>query len=123
MRASIGEGAVERIWGDIARGETIGEMRIPSLKSMRFHVSTLYSASRHDESARLTDLLIRPDLSSVSMLDWSALERAAEIGYKHTLRALAQADAPWQANLASKRAATSRFVQEAKMPQDLALVA
>ena len=92
------------VWRHARRSRQAGRdvPRIPSLKSMLFHVPTLYSASRHDESARLTDLLIQPDLSSVGMLDWSALERAADLGYEHAQRALARGDAPWRDTLQRK---------------------
>jgi hypothetical protein len=41
---------------------------------------------------RDADLLLRPPLASIGMLDWQAFDRAVEIGYLHALQALANQD-------------------------------
>jgi NTE family protein len=38
----------------------------------------------------LTDLLLKPPLERVDMLDWQAFDRAVDIGYRYTVRALEQ---------------------------------
>jgi len=38
----------------------------------------------------LTDLLLKPPLERIDMLDWQAFDRAIDIGYRHTVRALEQ---------------------------------
>lgn len=38
----------------------------------------------------LTDLLLRPPLEDIDMLDWHALDRAVELGYRHAVRELEQ---------------------------------
>jgi len=40
------------------------------------------------------DFLFQPPLEDFELLDWSALERGAEIGYRHALQRLAQPDTP-----------------------------
>jgi NTE family protein len=38
----------------------------------------------------LTDLLLRPPLENIDMLDWKAFDRVIELGYRHAVRALEQ---------------------------------
>jgi NTE family protein len=38
----------------------------------------------------LTDLLLRPPLENVDMLDWQSFDRAIELGYRYASRALEQ---------------------------------
>jgi NTE family protein len=58
-----------------------GEHRFPSLADMLYRVPTLASSARQIEAAKLADTLIRPDLSSIGMLEWKALDRAVDIGF------------------------------------------
>jgi NTE family protein len=58
-----------------------GEHRFPSLADMLYRVPTLASSARQIEAAKLADMLIRPDLSSIGMLEWKALDRAVDIGF------------------------------------------
>jgi len=67
------------------------ELRVPLLGGMLFRAPMLYSKSRQKRSAEVVDLLIKPDLRAIGMLDWSALEQIVEIGYRHTCDQL-QAD-------------------------------
>jgi len=59
-------------------------LRVPLLGGMLFRAPMLYSKSRQKRSAEVVDLLIKPDLRAIGMLDWSALEQIVEIGYRHT---------------------------------------
>lgn len=54
----------------------------PSLKGMLFRAPTLASSAKQVEAAKLADVLIRPDLSAVGLLEWRAIDRAVEIGYR-----------------------------------------
>lgn len=56
--------------------------RIPSIGGMLYHSPMLASRSRQAQSAALADLLIRPDLSGMRNMDWGALDRAIELGYR-----------------------------------------
>jgi NTE family protein len=38
----------------------------------------------------LTDLLLRPPLEDIDMLDWHAFDRAIELGYRYAVRELEQ---------------------------------
>ena len=38
----------------------------------------------------LTDLLLRPPLENIDMLDWQAFDRAIELGYRHAVRTIEQ---------------------------------
>lgn len=61
-----------------------GSLRVPLLGGMLFRAPMLYSKSRQKRSAEVVDLLIKPDLRAIGMLDWSALDQAVELGYRHT---------------------------------------
>jgi NTE family protein len=76
----------------LRRRNKAGDGRIPSLGGMLFHVPMLVSASRQREAAHLADLLVRPDLKAVGMLQWEALDRAMVLGYEHTVQQLAALD-------------------------------
>lgn len=60
-----------------------------------------------------TDLLLRPPLESVGLLDWRAFERAVAIGYDATRAALARE--PWNA-AASASAATNGTLRSSTSP-------
>lgn len=64
--------------------------KAPMIGGMLFHAPMLYSKSRQEHSAEVVDLLIRPDLRDVRMLDWKALDRVVEIAYRHTRERLAR---------------------------------
>jgi NTE family protein len=64
--------------------------RVPLIGGMLFHAPMLYSKSRQERSAEAVDLLIKPDLRHIRMLDWKALDRVVEIAYRHTREQLAR---------------------------------
>jgi NTE family protein len=48
----------------------------------------LNSAAASIAQRELADVLLRPPLERVDLLDWRAFQRAVDIGYRHTLRVL-----------------------------------
>lgn len=55
---------------------------IPYLGGMIYNAPMLYSESRQQQSSAAVDLLIRPDMRSIGALEWKALDRAVDIGYR-----------------------------------------
>jgi len=88
---------------DLLRQRLLGKReargRYPFLSRMMFDVPTLYSASRQQRSAEFVDLLIRPDVLSVGMVEWKAFDRAIEAGYRAAVLALSSLDASDRARL------------------------
>lgn len=58
-----------------------GRSKIPFIGGMLYRAPTLYSKSHQAQSIAPVDILIRPDLRSIGILQWKALDRAVEIGY------------------------------------------
>ena len=54
----------------------------PSLAGMLLNVPMLASAARQAEAGKLADMVIRPELSSIGLLDWKALDRVVELGFR-----------------------------------------
>jgi hypothetical protein len=50
---------------------------------------TINSEAHDRDMHRDADLLLRPPLASISMLDWQAFDRVVEIGYRYARQALA----------------------------------
>jgi NTE family protein len=67
--------------------------RHPYLSKMMFDVPMLHSASRRPRAAELADILIRPDVQSIGMVEWKAFDRAIEAGYRAAVDALSTLDA------------------------------
>jgi NTE family protein len=67
--------------------------RLPSLLAYLLNVTILYSSSRRQQAAQLTDLLLRPPLERVGMLQWRRFDQIVEQGYAYARQRLA-ADAP-----------------------------
>ena len=62
-----------------------GRRYIPSIAAVLIRAAPAQDRRMHRDA----DLLLRPPLASIGMLDWQAFDRAVEIGYRHTLQALA----------------------------------
>jgi len=66
---------------------------VPTLAGYLRRVTVLHSSARQRESAAQADLCLRPPLGSVGLLDWHALERIADLGYRHACTVLDAAPA------------------------------
>jgi NTE family protein len=59
-----------------------------SLMQILLRTGMLNSAAVSIEQREAADLLIRPPIESVDLLDWGAFERTVELGYRHALGVL-----------------------------------
>jgi NTE family protein len=75
-------------WQWLARGRR----HVPSIAAVLIRVGTINSEAQDRRMHRDADLLLRPPLASIGMLDWRAFDRAVEIGYRHARQALAGRD-------------------------------
>jgi NTE family protein len=66
--------------------------KLPSLSSILLNVTILYSESRLGQAARLTDVLIKPPLERVGLLQWSRFDDIERQGYEHAQQVLARAE-------------------------------
>ena len=66
-----------------------GRRYVPSIAAVLIRAGTINSEAQDRRMHRDADLLLRPPLASIGMLDWQAFDRAVEIGYRHALQALA----------------------------------
>lgn len=64
--------------------------RYPSLLSYLMNVTILYSASRQEDARRLADLVLRPPLARVGMLQWNRLDAIVQQGYEYANGVLAK---------------------------------
>ncbi|HEY6148519.1 MAG TPA: cyclic nucleotide-binding and patatin-like phospholipase domain-containing protein [Thermoanaerobaculia bacterium] len=69
------------------------KVKAPTMMTLLSRVGTLGREEGERESMRKVDLFLAPDTSSIELLEFQALDRAVEIGYRHTLERLSQ----WQA--------------------------
>jgi NTE family protein len=64
---------------------------LPTLASYLLNVTVLYSQSREQAATRQVDLLIKPPLERVGLLQWDRLDAIARQGYEHAREVLAAA--------------------------------
>jgi NTE family protein len=64
--------------------------RRPSIMQILLRAGMLNQASSAIARRELADVLLKPPLERVDLLDWHAFERAIDIGYRYAVRALAQ---------------------------------
>jgi predicted acylesterase/phospholipase RssA len=69
------------------------KVKAPTMMTLLSRVGTLGREEGERESMRRVDLFLAPDASSIELLEFKALDRAVEIGYRHTVERLEQ----WQA--------------------------
>ncbi len=65
-----------------------GRPGIPSMRELLIRVPSLNSESHHKHAASLADVLLRPEVSDVGIVNWSALDLAIDRGYTHTVAQL-----------------------------------
>jgi NTE family protein len=64
--------------------------RLPSLPSYLMNVTALQGTARQRAAAALADLVVRPELPRIGMLQWSRYATAVQGGYDAACQALAQ---------------------------------
>lgn len=69
--------------------------RVPDLPSIVFQATLLGNHEKHGKALADADILFRPKVREIGFLDWSAFERAVEIGYRHARERLEQAGRAW----------------------------
>ena len=75
------------LW-DRLRGPGRARYKVPSILGLLVGTSLLYSESRRQQSRESVDIYISPDLTSVSLLEWSAIDRTVDLGYQEARRVL-----------------------------------
>ena len=50
----------------------------------------LYSESRRDQARQATDIYLQPDLPGIGLMEWKALDRIVDLGYRHTREVLSK---------------------------------
>lgn len=58
--------------------------KLPTLGAMMMGTTILYSESRRNEAQEMTDIYLNPDLRGIGLLEWKALDRLVDRGYRHT---------------------------------------
>ena len=62
--------------------------RTPGIVSLLMRAGTVSSEAQTRAYREQVDLLLEPPTHEVDLLDWSAFDRAVELGYEFTMRAL-----------------------------------
>jgi NTE family protein len=68
----------------------------PNILQILWRVGMINGAATIAAQRAQSDLLLRPPMQSLDLLDWRSFEQAIEIGYRHTLEALETAPASLQ---------------------------
>jgi NTE family protein len=76
---------------DRLRPRATRRYKLPTLASYLLNVTVLYSQSREQAATRQVDLLIKPPLERVGLLQWDRLDAIARQGYEHAREVLAAA--------------------------------
>jgi NTE family protein len=87
----IGFAAVPGPWTlvlDRLRPRKARRYKMPSLTSILLNATILYSESRQQQSAQLTDILLRPPLANVGLLQWNRMKVIEQQGYEHAIEVL-----------------------------------
>ena len=64
------------------------KVKVPTMMTILSRVGTLGREEPQRESTRRVDLYLNPDLSSIELLEFKAIDRAVDIGYRHALERL-----------------------------------
>ncbi|MBS0612462.1 MAG: patatin-like phospholipase family protein [Proteobacteria bacterium] len=70
-----------------------GKKRI-NIFQVLMRAGMINSATAAAEQRKLADLLLKPTLANIDLLNWKAFDRAVEAGYEHACRALETASLP-----------------------------
>ncbi len=71
-------------------------LQVPTILSILARTGTLGREAGERDVRRKADLYLEPDLSAVDLLEFSALERAEQIGYRYAVEQLEKLDG-WRA--------------------------
>ena len=94
------------LWRFFARGPD-GRRRI-NIFQILMHAGMVNSVSSLAAQRTLADLMLKPPLANIDLLDWAAFDRAADAGYRYASAALAGLDKlPRAAVVAQKRSESS----------------
>lgn len=77
---------------DRISGSFFSRLRQPLIASILMRAATISSEETDRRQGKLADLLLTPPLEDIEIKDWKAFDSAVEIGYHHTLEALASYD-------------------------------
>jgi NTE family protein len=75
-----------------------GKRPRPTILQILLRSGMVNSASKAEQNRRSSDLLIKPPVEQVELMDWKAFDRVIDIGYRHTLQLLERG----QLNLVTK---------------------
>ena len=75
---------------DLVFGRRKARYNVPSFLTLLVGTALLYSESRRQQAREAVDLYINPDLAAVGLLEWSAFDRAVELGYQEARRLLSE---------------------------------
>lgn len=84
---------------DRLRPRLLRRYRLPSLSAYLLNVTTLYSASRREQSRAGVDLYFNPALARVGMLEWHRFDDIVAQGLQHAREVLSTADPELMARL------------------------
>ena len=65
-----------------------GRRTRPNILQILLRSGMVNSASKAEQNRRLSNLLIKPPVEQIELMDWQAFDRAIDIGYRHTLSLL-----------------------------------
>jgi NTE family protein len=85
--AAVSPADAPPLWRFFARGRG-GKPRV-NIFQILMHAGMVSSIAGLDARRTLADLMLRPPLANIDLLDWHAFDRAIEAGYRHTRQALA----------------------------------
>jgi NTE family protein len=100
-----------QVFLDRLRPKRMRRYRLPTMATVMMNVNVMYSMSREAQSHALADLLFKPPISRVGMLDWKKFDEVMAQGLAHAREVLASADlaafrAPSQSSSASASIST-----------------
>nr|MCU0775551.1 patatin-like phospholipase family protein [Ideonella sp.] len=81
-----------QVFLDRLRPKRMRRYRLPTMATVMMNVNIMYSMSREAQSHALADLLFKPPISRVGMLDWKKFDEIMAQGLAHAREVLAGAD-------------------------------
>jgi NTE family protein len=87
IKASVEEADLPPVWR-MMRDWFRGVRPRPSILQILLRSGMVNSASTAENNRRHSDVMIKPPVDQLELLDWSSFDRAIEIGYRHALQLL-----------------------------------
>ena len=75
---------------DLARGPRKARYNVPTFLNLLVGTALLYSESRRQQARESVDVYINPDVTTVGLLEWSAFDRAVDLGYEEARKVLSE---------------------------------